>query len=111
MNFEDVKNAMDKDSGSGRLIAHVVISTYWQNKQMSLYSLMGLDTGYRKLAYEIIEYRLNPEWDDEQFHALALYARDVLDPPLLPHEYSLTPLKAIIFPKLRVKKAALETND
>lgn len=90
MDFEAVKKVVGSGSLSGRILAEVIVSTYWQDKKMSLYSLMNLDDNARRLFSDIMNYRTTDGWNDHQFHKLALYAQDVIMPPLL------TPIKPLI---------------
>lgn len=93
MDFEAVKKVVRSGSSSGNILAEVIVSTYWHNKRTSLFLLTNLESNSRKLAFEIMEYRLSQDWDDHQFYMLALYAQDVIMPPLLP------PIKRLIIKK------------
>lgn len=83
MDFEAVKKVVGSGSLSGRVLAEVIVSTYWQDKKISLYSLISLDNNARKLCSDIAAYRMTEGWDDQKFYKLALYAQDVITPPLL----------------------------
>lgn len=78
MDFEAIKESISRGGSSSRVMANVVVSTYWQDELMSLFTLSRLDGINRKLAYEVMDYRRREGWDDQKFHELAIHAKNVL---------------------------------
>ena len=78
MDFEAIKESINRGGSGSRVMANVVVSTYWQDELMSLFTLSRLDGINRKLAYEIMDYRRQDGWDEQKFHDLATHAKSVL---------------------------------
>lgn len=78
MDFEAIKESINRGGSGSKVMANVVVSTYWKDELMSLFSLDRLDGINRKLAYQIMDYRQQDGWDDQKFHELAIHAKSVL---------------------------------
>lgn len=74
MDFKAIKNAIDLGSDSGRIMAQVVVSSYRSGEMMNLYDLDHLDAKNFGLAIQVMSYRRNQGWSDEDFWKLERYA-------------------------------------
>lgn len=72
---QQIRDKLDQDHWSARLLAHVVCSAYWGGAGVDLRELDGLDQDNWKIAKAIMEYRRQPEWSDAEFCALACWCR------------------------------------
>lgn len=78
MDFEAIKESINRGGSGSRVMANVVVSTYWRDELMSLFTLSRLDGTNRNLAYDIMNYQRRDGWDDQKFHELAIHAKNVL---------------------------------
>lgn len=78
MDFAAIKESIGRGGSGSEVMANVVVSSYWRDEPMSLFTLDRLDGVNRKLACEIMDYRRQQDWDNQKFYELALQAKDVL---------------------------------
>lgn len=72
---QQMRDKLDQDHWSARLLAHVVCSAYWGGAGVDLRKLDGLDADNWALAKAVMEYRRLPGWSDAEFYALACWCR------------------------------------
>lgn len=73
---QELRDRLDGDHWSAKLLAEVVCSTYWGRVGVVLKDLGGLDESNWDLAVSIMAYRReNANWTDEGFWALATWCK------------------------------------
>jgi hypothetical protein len=75
MTGRQIREKLDQDHSSSRILAHVVCSAYWGGAGVDLRKLDGLDAANWAIAKAIMEYRRQPGWSDAEFYALACWCR------------------------------------
>jgi hypothetical protein len=71
----DIRNRIDTDHWSSKLLAEIVCSTYWGGVGVDLKELDRLHASNWKLAMDVMSYRRVTGWSDEKFYALACWCR------------------------------------
>lgn len=71
----DLRDKLDTDHWSAKLVAEVVCSTYWGRTGVSLRELDRLDDENFQLAMDVMAYRRTQHWNDSKFYALACWCR------------------------------------
>ena len=75
LNAKQIRDNLDDDHWSARLLAEIVCSSYWGGAGVDLRELDRLDTDNWRQAVAIMGYRRTPGWDDAEFYALACWCR------------------------------------
>ena len=70
----EIKRAITIKNRTGKLLAEVVVSTYFGKKKINLMLLDALDQNLFKMAVAIMGYRRTALWDDKEFFDLANFS-------------------------------------
>lgn len=71
---DEIKEAVAQSSRTGKIIAEILVSTYFGRRRVNLMDLDGLDQKNFNMATAIIRYRRTRDWSDQEFFALASFA-------------------------------------
>lgn len=77
--LEEIKEVIRNQNRTGKILAEVVISTYFGKKRANLMQLDALDQNTFRMAIAIIAYRRTANWNDQEFIELANFAADQHD--------------------------------
>ena len=75
LNGKQLRDKLRGEHWSQKLLAQVICSTYWGDVGVDLRELGRLDAENWQIAIEIMSYRRTPQWNDEEFWALAVWCK------------------------------------